>query len=415
MPRKTALEALERCRRGGAWSSQTLSTLLERRALDSRDAAFCSRLFLGTLQNLYYLDFCIDRCARGKLEPKLRDILRLGAYQLLFMDRVPAVAAVNESVKLCKACGYTRAAGLVNAVLRRLSSEGTPEIPGEGSASYLSIRWSHPLPLVEELISLRGYEGAAAVLALDNEAAPTYIQTNYLRTTPEALAERLGAEPFAGVPGCLVFPGGAVAGRAEFQDGLFYVQDPAARAAVYMAGVKPGMRILDACAAPGGKSFAAAMDMRDEGEIVSCDVSGAKLALVADGAERMGLSCIDCRVRDAREIDEGLFDLVIADVPCSGLGVIRKKPEIRYRDAAEAAGLPALQGEILRHLSASVAPGGSICYCTCTWREAENSAVTHAFLAENKDFEMEQERTFWPDLDGTDGFYSCRMRRKSGI
>lgn len=415
MPRKTALEALERCRRGGAWSSQTLSTLLERRALDGRDAAFCSRLFLGTLQNLYYLDFCIDHYARGKLEPKLRDILRLGAYQLLFMERVPPMAAVNEAVKLCKGCGYTRAAGLVNAVLRRLASEGAPAVPGEGSAEYLSIRWSHPLPLVEELITLRGYDGAAAVLALNNEVAPTYIQTNYLRTTPEALAERLGAKPFDGVAGCLVLSGGSVAGRSEFQDGLFYVQDPAARAAVYMAGVKPGMRVLDACAAPGGKSYAAAMDMRGEGEIVSCDVSGAKLALVAEGAERMGIGCIDCRVRDARELDEGLFDLVIADVPCSGLGVIRKKPEIRYRDAAEATGLPALQGEILRHLAASVKPGGSLCYCTCTWRETENSAVTHAFLAENSDFEMQEERTFWPDLDGTDGFYSCRMRRKSGI
>lgn len=415
MPRKNALDALERCRRAEAWSSQTLSALLERRALTGRDAAFCSRLFLGALQNLYYLDFCIDHYARGKLEPKLRDILRLGVYQLLFMDRVPAMAAVNESVKLCKACGYTRASGLVNAVLRRVAAEGAPEIPNEGSAQYLSTRWSHPLALVEELIALRGYEGAAAVLACHNEAVPTYIQTNTLKTAPEALAEALDAKPFDGVAGCLTISSGAVAERPEFQDGLFYVQDPAARMAVSMAGVRPGMRVLDACAAPGGKSFAAAIDMQGEGEIISCDVSGAKLALVADGAERMGLDIIDCRIRDARKIDEGEFDLILADVPCSGLGVIRKKPEIRYRSSAEAAGLPALQGEILRHLAEFVKPGGAMLYSTCTWREAENGAVTHAFCAQNENFEIEEERTFWPDIDRTDGFYACRMRRKNGI
>lgn len=415
MPRKTALDALERCRRAGSWSSQTLSALLERRALDGRDAAFCSRLFLGTLQNITYLDFCIDHYTKGKLEPKLRDVLRLGAYQLLFMDRVPATAAVNESVRICKNAGYTRAAGLVNAVLRRIAAEGAPSVPNEGSAAYLATRWSHPQALVEELIALRGYEGAAAVLALDNEAAATYIQTNTLKITSDELAERLGAAPFEGVDGCLTLPGGAVAERAEFQDGLFYVQDPAARAAVYMAGVKPGMRVLDACAAPGGKSFAAAIDMHNEGEIVSCDISGAKLALVADGAERMGFGCIDCRIRDAREINEGLFDVIIADVPCSGLGVIRKKPEIRYRDMSETKALPALQGDILRHLAAFVKPGGAILYSTCTWREAENQGVTHAFLSDNTDFELEQERTFWPDTDGTDGFYACRMRRKNGI
>lgn len=415
MPRKTALDALERCRRADSWSSQTLSALLQRRELSGRDAAFCSRLFLGTLQNLYYLDFGIDHYTKGKLEPKLRDILRLGAYQLVFMDRVPAMAAVNESVKLCKACGYARASGLVNAVLRRIATGGMPPLSNSGTAAYLSTRFSHPLALVEELIALRGYEGAAAVLACHNEAVPTYIQTNTLKTTAQSLAKALDAKPFEGVDGCLILSGGAVAELAEFQDGLFYVQDPAARMAVSMAEIQPGMRVLDACAAPGGKSFAAAMDMKGEGEIVSCDISGAKLSLVADGAERMGLDWIDCRIRDARQIDEGMFDVILADVPCSGLGVIRKKPEIRYRSAAEAANLPALQGEILRHLAQFVKPDGVLLYSTCTWRPSENAAVTHAFCEQNKAFEIEQERTFWPDIDGTDGFYACRMRRKNGI
>lgn len=421
--RRAALTALERCRRGGAWSDAVLSSVLTYEGLDTRDRGLAAALCYGVMQNRTYLDWriaAVSSLPLRKIEPKVLDVLRISAYQLIFMDRIPDSAAVNEGVKLTRAMGFARAAGFVNAVLRRLASAQEPPFPAD-AAERLSIQYSHPRPLVDALLRRLGEAETEALLRCDNAPAPAALQVNTLRTDCRSLRARLAAEgletefhPF--LPDCLrADTVGDLAALPAFREGLFYVQDAAARLAVIAAEPQRGQKILDACAAPGGKSFAAAMDMRGEGEIVSCDISGAKLALVADGAERMGLSCIDCRVRDAREIDEGLFDLVIADVPCSGLGVIRKKPEIRYRDAAETAGLPALQGEILRHLSGSVAPGGSICYCTCTWREAENSAVTHAFLAENKDFEMEQERTFWPDLDGTDGFYSCRMRRKSGI
>ena len=417
MPRRTAAEALERFRRDGAWSRQVMNAVVKKHGLEGRDAALASRLFYGTLQNLALCDYYISCYARGKLEPKVRDILRLGVYQILFMDRIPVSAAVSESVKLTRSLGYDRAAGLVNAVLRRIGGErdDLPEVPGIGTAAYLSVKYSHPLWMTEELISLRGYDGAEAVLACDNEDAPVYIQTNTLKTTPKALAEALGAAPFEGVTGCLQLPGGDFTKTPEFLAGQFYVQDPAARMAVMAADPKPGMRVLDVCAAPGGKSFAAAVAMEDRGTVISRDISDSKLSLVMDGADRLSLHIIECSQRDARETEAGGYDLVIADLPCSGLGVIRKKPDIRYREKAELDRLPELQTELLEAVSRGVKPGGRLLYSTCTWRRRENEAVTEAFLKTHPGFEKSLERTFWPDIDGTDGFYICRMERKNEI
>ena len=331
---------------------------------------------------------------------------------------IPAAAAVSESVRLAKNTGYGRAAGLVNAVLRRIADgkDSLPDVPDAGSVQYLSVKYSHPLWLVEELIERRGYDGAEACLRADNDPAPVFIQTNTLRTTPEALAEALGAVPYGDVnPGCLMLGNGDFTKSPEFQSGQFYVQDPAAHYAVLAAEPQPGMKVLDVCSAPGGKSFAAAISMRNEGVIHARDISGSKLNLVMDGADRMGLSIIECAQADARETDGGDYDLVIADLPCSGLGVIRKKPDIRYREKAGLDRLPELQSELLDAVSRAVKPGGRLLYSTCTWRRRENEDVAAAFLAAHPDFDKTLERTFWPDIDGTDGFYICRMERKNEI
>lgn len=417
MPRKTALEALERFRRDGAWSRQVLTAQAAKNRLDGRDAALAARLFYGVLQNMALCDFYIAAYAKGKLEPKVRDVLRLGVYQLVFMDRVPAHAAVNQSVQLCREAGYARAAGLVNAVLRRVGEgkDHLPEVPGKGTADYLSVRYSHPRWLAEELISLRGYDGAEAVLRADNTPPAVHIQTNTLKTTPAALKAALGGEEYAAISGCLMLTGGDFAQTPEFLAGHFYVQDPAAHVAALTADIKPGMRVLDMCAAPGGKSFAAAIAMENRGSVTARDISGSKLNLVMDGADRMGLSCITCEERDGRETEAGDYDVVLADVPCSGLGVIRKKPDIRYREKTELDRLPELQEELLEAAARAVKPGGTLVYSTCTWRQKENEAVTEAFLRRHGEFEKRRERTFWPDRDGTDGFYICRMERKSEI
>lgn len=417
MPRKTALEALERFRREGAWSHQVMTAQAAKNHLDGRDAALAARLFYGVLQNLALCDFYIAAYAKGKLEPKVRDILRLGVYQLVFMDKVPAHAAVDQSVRLCREAGYARAAGLVNAVLRRVgaSKDHLPEIPGKGTADYLSVKYSHPLWLVEEIISLRGYDGAEAVLRANNTPPVVYIQTNTLKTTSQALKAALGGEEYEAIPGCLMLDGGDFARTPEFLAGHFYVQDPAAHMAALTADIKPGMRVLDMCAAPGGKSFAAAIAMENRGSVTARDISGSKLNLVMDGADRMGLSCITCQERDGRETEAGDYDVVLADVPCSGLGVIRKKPDIRYREKTELDALPELQEELIEAAARAVKPGGTLVYSTCTWRRKENEAVTETFLRRHGEFEKRQERTFWPDRDGTDGFYVCRMERKSEI
>ena len=192
------------------------------------------------------------------------------------------------------------------------------------------------------------------------------------------------------------------------------MQDEAARLAVEAVSPRPGERVLDACAAPGGKSFAAAMLMRGEGAILSCDVQEKKLRRIEDGARRLGVDIISTRAMDARRPGEelaGAFDVVIADVPCSGLGVIRKKPEIRYKRREELDALPEIQLGILRAVSRCVRPGGRLLYSTCTLLERENGGVVRGFLDGNSGFALRQERTLWPDLDGTDGFYLCLMER----
>ncbi len=415
MPRLAALEALERFRRDSAWSRQVMESIAAKRALDSRDTALSSRLFYGVLQNMALCDFYIDSFTRGKLEPKVRDILRLGVYQLLFMDRIPASAAVDQSVRLCRKLGYARAAGLVNAVLRRVDRErdALPAIPGKGTGAYLSVRYSHPQWLVEELMALRGYAGAEAVLAADNAEPPVFVQVNTCRTTAEELSALLPLRQTAA--GLSLDRDGDLAATEAFQKGLFYVQDPAAHAAVEAAELAPGMKLLDACAAPGGKSFGAAIAMGNDGSVTARDIIAKKLALVEAGAARMGLSCIRCEPGDARDIDGGDYDAVFADVPCSGLGVIRKKPDIRYRPREELTGLTDLQTELLEAISTAVRPGGRLVYSTCTWRPEENGAVTEAFLRAHPQFTKITERTFWPDTDGTDGFYICRMDRAKRI
>lgn len=433
--REAALEALTACRRLDAWSDGSLKAAC--RELDRREAALAARLAYGVLQNRALLDHYLDACCTQRfetLEPFVRDVLRLGAYQILYMDRVPDSAAVDESVELVKRKKRQRASGMVNAVLRRLSREkdALPELPAGDRAEYLALRYSHPAWLVRRLMELLGDGEAEAFLRLDNEAVPTTIQRNSLRCAANELAESLTASgasltPHPWMPDCwLLSGGGSLEALPAFQKGWFQVQDAAAKAAVLASGVKPGDRVLDVCAAPGGKSFAAAMVMEDRGEITACDIHRHKLALIEKGAERLGLTCIHTELADGRQLREEWlegFDAVLCDVPCSGLGIIRKKPDIRYKDPAQLAGLPKVQRAILENAGRYVKPGGVLLYATCTVLPEENGEVTAAFLSSHRSFHPEPFRlpgldgendgtlTLWPQRHGTDGFYICRMRR----
>ena len=430
--RDAALEALTACRRLDAWSDGSLKAVS--RDLDRREAALAARLAYGVLQNRALLDFYLDSyCTQSfdKLEPFVRDVLRLGAYQILYMDRVPDSAAVDQAVEMVKRRKRQRAAGFVNAVLRRLGREKDrlPELPARTPAEYLSLRYSHPRWLVERLVELLGPEEAEEFLRLDNGSVDTSIQRNPLRCTAEELVRALeGAAltPHPWMPDCWQLRGAGDLERLDaFQRGLFQVQDAAARAAVLAAGARRGDRALDVCAAPGGKSFALAMEMEDGGEIVSCDIHPHKMALIEKGAARLGLTCVSAVRADGkinREEWNERFDLVLCDVPCSGLGIIRKKPDIRYKDPAALSGLPAVQRAILDNAARYVKPGGTLLYATCTVLPEENGGVTEDFLARHGEFRQEGFSlpgleaagavTLWPQRHGTDGFYICKMRKQ---
>lgn len=433
--REAALQVLTACRKLEAWSDGSLKNAV--RSMEQREAAFAARLTYGVLQNRALLDFYLSKfCAQDfeKLEPFVRDVLRLGAYQILFMDRVPDSAAVSQAVEMVKSHKRQRAAGFVNAVLRQLSRnrERLPDIPAENLSAYLSLRYSHPLWLVERLIGLIGGEEAEAFLRMNNESAPMTIQRNPLRCTAGELVQSLEASGvrFAAhdwLADCWIVSGtGDLEALPAFQNGWFQVQDAAAKAAVLAMGLKSGERVLDVCAAPGGKSFAAAMAMEGQGRIVSCDIHRHKLELIERSAQRLGIACVETALADGRENREawnGGFDAVICDVPCSGLGIIRKKPDIRYKDPAALAGLPAVQRAILDNASRYVKQGGVLLYATCTVLPEENGGVTGAFLQEHPEFQREFFRltaeltgvdgslTLWPQRHGTDGFYICKMRK----
>lgn len=440
--REAAMLALNACQRQGGWSDGALKKQLAAAELSGRDAALATQLCFGVLQNQMLLDFYLSKFSNiplKRMEGKVVQTLRLGAYQMLFLTRIPHSAAVNSAVALVKThCKNPRAAGMVNGILRSMerSLQNMPVIPQGDPVAYLSTLYSHPEWLVKEFILSLGEEETAQMLAADNSQPPTAVMVNTTRTTAEELkamleADHVEAEPHPWLENCLLLHRTGDLERLEaFQQGLFYVQDPASRLSVLAAGAKPGMKVLDCCAAPGGKSFAAAIAMENQGEIVSCDLHPHKKKLIQAGADRLGLTIISPKTADGKVFRpewESAFDLVLVDAPCSGLGVIRKKPDIRYKDPAPLADLPAVQLDILRNAARYVKPGGTLMYSTCTLLYRENGEVVETFLAENNSYKAEAfplpgpvglvqggSVTLWPHRHGTDGFFISKMRREEG-
>lgn len=434
--RECALSVLVSCRRNGAWADAALKAQLAKTPLSAQDAALCSRIVYGVMQNELLLNWYLSAYCTQKLDhlqPPLADILRIGAYQILFLDKVPDHAAVSESVELCRTNGRSAASGLVNAVLRKVAQNKSnlPPLP-EGNIARLSIAYSHPQWLVKKLVSLLGVEEAERFLRIDNEAAPMTVQVNPLKTDADALARELAGDgvkavPHGWVPDCFELSGtGDLTTLTAFYQGRFTVQDAAAKLVTYAAGFEKGQDVLDVCAAPGGKSFAAAFAMENEGHILSCDLHENKLRRIREGAQRLGITCIETAAADGRTFREewaGRFDTVLCDVPCSGLGIIRKKPDIRYKDVHEFKALPDIQRAILENSARYVRPGGVLVYSTCTVLPEENENVTDAFLSSHPEFIYEEfslpngeaapgHLTLWPQRNGTDGFYLSRMRRR---
>ena len=438
--REAALLALNDCQRQGGWSDAVLKKRLAAAHLDSRDGALATQLCFGVLQNRILLDFYLSHFSNlplKRMEGRVVEALRLGCYQMLFLDKIPHSAAVNASVELTrKHCKNPRAAGMVNGILRNLERnlERLPTIPQTSPVSYLSTLYSHPEWLVAEFLTVLGSDETARLLAANNGQAPVTAMVNTTRTTAEGLASALEEEgvqvrchPW--LANCLLLSRtGSLERLSAFQQGLFYIQDPASKLAALALDPQPDMKVLDCCAAPGGKSFACAIQMEGRGEVISCDLHPHKKKLIRAGAGRLGLDNVTPMTADGKVFRsdwENAFDRVLVDAPCSGLGVIRKKPDIRYKDPEPLKDLPQVQRAILDNAARYVRPGGVLVYSTCTLLRRENEDVVRGFLAEHSGFRLEGFRlpeyvgdaksgmlTLWPHRQGTDGFFISKLRKE---
>lgn len=400
--------------------------------LSRRDAAFAASIFYTTLERQRLIDCCLDRFTRkpvAKLDAPVRAILRAGLAQAKFLD-VPLPAAVNESVKLAKAFGKTSAAGMVNAVLRRAAAFDWETLEFAEPVERLAVRYS----LSDEVAALlyRDYgDEAFAIAEAFYRRGDTFIRVNTLKTQDDALAETSRGEGCEVQPGpwphCLAvkFPASPAATKA-FAQGLFHVQGLASQFAAQCVAAQPGERVLDLCAAPGGKSLTLAEAMNNEGTLVSADAVKSRLPLIEQAFARCGVTCGTVRHGDASRYDEalGTFDRVLCDVPCSGLGVIGKKPDIRFKTLENLSSLVALQQEILQNAARYLAQNGRLVYSTCTINVNENEDQVRTFCEANPQFRVvtpefvpqgaqvgEWGTLFLPHKTASDGFFTAILER----
>jgi 16S rRNA (cytosine967-C5)-methyltransferase len=412
-----------------AWADRALHGEARRARLDARDLALATQLSYGTVQRVATLDHVIERLARrpaAKLDPPVLAALRLGVFQLAFLDRIPAHAAVGESVELAKR-DAPKGAGLVNAVLRRASREARRIVAGlpQGTPREAALKHSHPEWIARLWWDTFGAETAIALMAADNEPAEPSLRVNTLRATAEALAERLPARVLD--PETLVLDGPFDTFSApEWRAGELMPQSRAAMAVARALAPASGERVLDLCAAPGGKTTHLAALMGNAGEIVAVEKHPGRADALRKTAARMGATIVDVRTQDATRRVDGVFDRVLVDPPCSDLGTLASRPDARWRKAGRPQALAALQREILEAGAAALRPGGTLVYSTCTISPDENERVVKAFLAAHDDFsasDLGAEEPVWkhptmpqflqtlPHRDRTDGFFVARLRR----
>ena len=433
-PRKTAVKLLCRIEEGNAYSNLLLDEHFRKSRMDARDKSFCTALFYGTLERRLTLDLIIEKyiVRRGdKLSAEVRNILRTSIFQLLYMDSVPDSAAVNEAVKLASKNRNPAVKGFVNGVLRAFIRDEKRIPEPEGLAEKLSAAYSCPLPLVEKWIKELGEKNTAALLADSLGRPPVTVRVNTTKVTPEEFAELVKDEGFtvkrnAYIPEALEILGGAVETSKAYADGLMHVQDVSCMLCCKALEVDGHYTVLDMCAAPGGKTFTLAEMMNGEGKLIAFDLHKNRVKLITEGAKRLGLTNVTAEVNDAKVFREDIpqADRVLCDVPCSGLGVIRRKPEIKYKNLTDFDKLPMVQGNILDTCSRYVKQNGILVYSTCTISEAENTAVVNGFLKLHSDFELvplwnegrfagESMLTVLPAYFGSDGFFIAKMKRRS--
>lgn len=394
--RQIAFEILLKIEKDKAYSNLAIDSAVKAFCPDSTDCAFISRLVYGVTERKITLDYIISGCLSqpiSKLKKEVLVILRLGTYQLVFSDKIPASAAVNESVKLAKnnKCGF--ATGLVNAVLRKVANDGFTIPEDTGNIKRISVLYSAPEELVKFLSYHYGESNAEEFLKAALQPKKIMIRVNTVKTTPEELKFLLEKEGVGvnetSVPNAFqINVNKAVYELESYKKGLFHVEDISSQLCIEALAPFENCTMIDVCAAPGGKSFTAAEYMNNKGVLFSCDIYESRTDLIKEGAERLGLDCIKPFVNDASQFNENFpkSDRVLCDVPCSGMGIISKKPEIKYKKLDDIKELLPIQRKILETASKYVKNGGRLVYSTCSVNPNENRKICDAFLKEHPEF-----------------------------
>ncbi|WP_342551932.1 16S rRNA (cytosine(967)-C(5))-methyltransferase RsmB [Paenibacillus sp. FSL R7-0652] len=442
--RALAVKVLSAVEQDGAYSNLELNRRLKEAELSSADAGLATELVYGTIARRNTLDYYLERfVAKGmaKLQSWVRSLLRISAYQLIYLDRIPEHAVVSEAVNLAKKLGHQGISGMVNGVLRNMiRNKEQLHIPSDLPApERISLEHSHPLWMVERWIAQYGEETTEAICRANNEPPAVSVRVNTTMTTRDKLMEEM-ADAGAVVDvsrlspdGILVRSGGNMALTSWYRDGLFSVQDESSMLVAEAVAPEEGHHVLDCCAAPGGKTAHMAEKMRDRGHITANDVHAHKRELILEQAERLGLSCIDAVTGDALDLNkryaESSFDRILLDAPCSGLGVIRRKPDVKWtKSASDIEEISSLQRELLDRAAPLLKPGGILVYSTCTIEASENEEMVADFLNRHPEYRAigtpfwsQPEAANWKPVNGgvqilpqyahSDGFYIARLTR----
>lgn len=436
--RKTAANILLNIEKNGAYVNIEMNKLRLGKAYDEKDIRFIGEIVNGVIKRKITLDYIISLHSSTKLKkiaPYVLNVLRIGVYQLLYMDKIPPSAAVDECVKIIKKSSVSRLSGYVNAVLRAIDKSDLCKLPDD-KYENLSVKYSYPLWLVKRWTESFGFDAASALMDSLNKRSPLFVRCNTLKCSLADFEEKLSKADIEYSKVCFEnFSDYNYSFRIDnvkditripgFPEGAFYIQDPAASLAAFLLEPSPGDRVIDLCAAPGGKSVFAAQLMENRGEVISCDIYEHKLKLIAENAQRSGADCVSPTLNDATILRTewiNTADRVLCDVPCSGLGIIRKKPDIKYtRKESDISDLADLSMKILENAARYLKPGGIMVFSTCTIENEENEDVVHRFLINHPGFSVypfgdnqaysDGFYTSYPHITDTDGFFICRLKK----
>ncbi|WP_211184409.1 16S rRNA (cytosine(967)-C(5))-methyltransferase RsmB [Paenibacillus lemnae] len=439
------MDVLTQVEQEGAYSNLLLNSALNKAVLEKGDAGLATELVYGTIARMNTLDYFLDRFVKkglAKLQPWVRSLLRLSLYQILYLDRIPEHAVVSEAVNLSKKRGHQGISGMVNGVLRSVLRERSQLLVPDDlpPAERISLQHSHPLWMVKRWVKQYGEEATEDICAANNAPPPVSVRVNTTMISRDQMLNEMMEAGHTAVPsevspyGIVVQSGGNMAYTEWYREGMISIQDESSMLVAEMVEPHPGMTVLDCCAAPGGKTSHIGELMKDEGRIIANDLHSHKQKLIADQAERLGLSSITSVTGNALDLpniyEDNSFDRVLLDAPCSGLGVIRRKPDLKWVKTPEDAGAIAeLQAKLIHAAAGLVKPGGLLVYSTCTMESRENEGIIEAFLASRSDYAIEPDPEHFsevireralsrgggiqilPQHFHSDGFFIARLRR----